>query len=653
MAQRLQSGQRGLQRGQQRGCPTQAAQPKEHYPAMSRYDTPRLAAALAAVIIGQAQAAAAQTDPAAAAVLDAAYAAIGGPAWQKLGGYRLQLSVTTGGMSGTVAQQVDLTSGAYREQVKLGAYAQADGFDGTTAWSTDSSGQPRIETGGEARLNAINQAYRNRLAYFLPDRGGARITMDKPVEAGGRSFDVLHVLPNGGRVFTIYVARDTHLIERMTEQQESDLVTTRFADFRKSGGVVLPYVSTVSIGDTKYDQVITLKDVSFGAQDARLFGVPAAPAADFSFAPGTHSTSIAFNLINNHIYLPVTIGAKPARMMFDTGATNILTSETLQDYGVHSEGALPGGGVGETKQDVGFAKLPAISIGGFTLRDQTFATFAMAGLSRVEGVLPAGLVGYEVARRAVVTIDYARQVMTLTDPAHFTPPRDAIAVKFSFNEHLPQVDGSLDGIPGKFDIDTGSRATVDILSPFAAKHNLIEKYRPAAEAITGWGVGGAARGRPTRAGELRLGDVRITQPMIEISTQTKGAFASPYVAGNVGSGLLRRYTLTLDYARQMLYFQPNAEAHGPFVVDRSGLWLMLEPDLQTARVLDVAPGSAAAAAGIAVGDLITGADGVGLTALTLPGLRKRLAQPAGHEVELSLSRQGAARHVTLRLADRV
>jgi hypothetical protein len=46
-----------------------------------------------------------------------------------------------------------------------------------------------------------------------------------------------------------------------------------------------------------------------------------------------------------------------------------------------------------------------------------------------------------------------------------------------------------------------------------------------------------------RARALRLGPVEVRDVITEISRQTKGAFTDPYVAGNVGAGVLKRFNL--------------------------------------------------------------------------------------------------------------
>ena len=64
----------------------------------------------------------------------------------------------------------------------------------------------------------------------------------------------------------------------------------------------------------------------------------------------------------------------------------------------------------------------------------------------------------------MVRVDYEHGQLTLTAPSAFTYQGHGTVVPFRFNEQIPQVDGSIDGFPGKFDIDTGAaRGSVTIL----------------------------------------------------------------------------------------------------------------------------------------------------------------------------------------------
>jgi hypothetical protein len=337
--------------------------------------------------------------------------------------------------------------------------------------------------------------------------------------------------------------------------------------------------------------------------------------------------------------------------VFDTGATNVIGKEWEPSLGVTDQGKLPGGGVGDAKADVGLTSVDRISVGGLVLNKQSFVTIGQDKWERVEGKQSAGLIGYEVAKRVVTVIDYARHRITFIKPEAFKPQKGLDAIHITFNDHTPQIEGALDGIPGKFDIDTGSRATVDIPGPFAQAHNLLASYQASPPVITGWGVGGPARSRVTYAHKLTLGSVTIHNPLIELSEQKKGAFASPYFAGNVGGGVLRRFTVTLDYPHAAMYLQPNENFLDPDVFDRSGMWLIQSENKHDADVADVMPNGAAAKAGVTSADRIVAVDGQTVATLSLPELRTRFKQKPGTTVKLMVAGPQGTREVNLTLQD--
>jgi hypothetical protein len=308
--------------------------------------------------------------------------------------------------------------------------------------------------------------------------------------------------------------------------------------------------------------------------------------------------------------------------------------------------------VGEKSEDVGLVKMQSLGVGEATLSNQVFAVFPMGTFSAVEGTQVNGLIGYEVFKRFVAKVDYEHHRITLTVPSAFSYKDEGTVVPFHFNAHIPQVDGAIDGMEGKFDIDTGSRSSLDLLRPFVEKHGLEAKYGAKVEAVTGWGVGGAAKSLVTRAKVLRLGKVEVKDPITELSLQTKGAFVSPYVAGNVGAGVLKRFNITFDYQHQQLIFEPNANYDKPDVFDRSGMWL--NQSGETFEVMDVITGGPAATAGLKTGDKILAIDGHPVSRLSLAAVRVQFkSQPPGTKVRLSVQSGEQKRDVDLVLKDLV
>lgn len=401
--------------------------------------------------------------------------------------------------------------------------------------------------------------------------------------------------------------------------------------------------------------VLVLTATPAPADRAQFDVVPAPPPRDFGFSNAASSVTVPFELINNHIYVNVKLnGRGPYRLLCDTGGANIITPQVAAELGLKTEGKLEGSGVGEKSEDIGLSRVDRVEIGEAFLENQVFYVFPLGTFSNVEGIPAFGLVGYEVFKRFVVRVDYEANRLTLIEPDQFAYEGKGTPVAFKFYEHIPQVEGEIDGIAGKFDIDTGSRSSIDLFTPFVEKHRLKAKYKPAFEGVTGWGVGGASRSAIVRAGVLKLGRVTIERPVTELTLQKKGAFTDEYVAGNVGAGVLKRFNLVFDYGRQVIYFERNAYDAAPDVFDRSGMWINVSEGGESFDVVDVIVGAPAEQAGLKVGDRIRSVDGVKAGALALPELRSRFkTAPPGTRIKLELERGGRSSSAELTLRELV
>lgn len=144
---------------------------------------------------------------------------------------------------------------------------------------------------------------------------------------------------------------------------------------------------------------------------------------------------------------------------------------------------------------------------------------------------------------------------------------------------------------------------------------------------------------PAQGGSFRLGEVEVPDVPLDLFAGEAGAFADRYVAGNVGGGVLKRFTVTFDYGRKRMILEPDPAAAVPEGHDRAGLWINRAGD--GFRVEDVTAGGPAAEAGLAVGDRITAVDGRAATELSLSAVRQRFrSEPPGTRVRLTVAGEG-------------
>ena len=606
----------------------------------------------AIVVLAAAGAARAQTTV--AQILDANHAAMGS-GLDRNGALDVRYDYAGQGLTGEVRSTFDLRGGGFIDSQDVGPTTGGNGFDGTTAWMRDLSGAITPEAGGDLRQLAVTEAYLDGNLWWRADRGGAEIELLAPQASGDARFDVLRVSPVGGKPLEAWFDAKSHLLARTVENQGSQTLATDFADYRQIAGVMVAGKQVIDDGTgPQFRQTMTIKSVASGpALPPGAYAPPSWTPTDARIANEQGRVTVPIQLLNNHVYLEVKINGKgPFLCIFDTGGHSLLTPETAEALAVHPEGQAPGTGAGEGVVEAGFAKGVDFQIGDLTLTGQTVTVLPFASKD-VEGFDEQGMLGFELARRFVTVIDYGAKTITFIDPARFDPKDAGTPVPFVFYNHLPQVDGVFEGVPGRFDIDTGSRVELTLTKPFVAAHDLTAKHPKGVLAVDGWGVGGPSRSYVTRGAYFTLGPMRIDGLVASFGTQGRGAFSDPNFQGNVGSGLLKRYAVTFDYKHQIMYLKPlQPPALDVGVFDRAGFWLNLSAD--GFKVMDLTAGSAASETGLKVGDEITAVDGVAAHSIDLPELRKRLRdEPAGTRVKLDVLAGGQARAVTLTLRDQI
>jgi len=595
----------------------------------------------------------AEADATAASIVSANRAAVGSiPA---TGTVELRYANTSSGMTGTLVVRYDRATGAYAQAQEAEGIRNSDGFDGRTPWQQDISLAYTQQMGGDRPATAASAAYRNANLWWRADRGGAQIRFVGRETIEGRAQDHLIVTLKQGHGFDAWFDAETHLLTRIREDRQFFHVTELYSDYRPEQGVMLAHKVVVDpgMGAEALSTSILQSATIAAARPLSAYAMPHVPLTGAAIV-GATSTTVPFRLLNNHIYLQATVNGKgPYTFIVDTGGHTLLSPRLVREVGLKTVGAAVTSGAGEGHETTGFVHFDEIAIGKARLTNQVGFATAIYDAS-IEGIPVDGMVGFELIRRLVTTVDYGARTMTLTEPSAFKPtPALGTSVPFVFYDHLPNVTGSALGLPARFDIDTGSRSEIDFTSPFVRTHDLRAKFAKGASVVTGWGVGGPSRSYVVRLPRLMLGSVPVTNIAAGLSEAKNGSISDPAYEGNIGSGLLKRFVVTFDYAHQTMYLKrivPEPEDIGTF--DRSGLWINAKNG--GFEVTDVAKDGAGTLAGLAVGDVITAIDGKPAVADQLADARRLLRdRPAGSTVMLTVRRGDESRSVRLTLKDQI
>ena len=378
---------------------------------------------------------------------------------------------------------------------------------------------------------------------------------------------------------------------------------------------------------------------------------------------GTPGVRIPFEYVNGFLVVELLFqNILPLKFIVDTGAEfTILTRREVSDllripYG--REYRLIGA---DLRTPVSARLIRGIDLGlrSLTLRERDLLVLLedQFRLDIGTGMPIHGILGADILNRFVVTIDYRRKYLTLSDPDHFNIPDGFQAVPVKLIRNKPFIPVAYQGTPDapstdlNLLMDTGASLTVLFHS---GTHEAIPSLPPGQEGIVGIGLGGFIFGSRGSAPILELGPFQIRE--LPSSFQDIGAFPdTTWLQGRhgiVGNLVLQRFSVILDYRRGQLFLKPEKEFHTPPPADRSGLFILASGrDMRTFVIQDVAFGSPAKDAGLQAGDIILGINGIPSTFLTLKSLNRRLRAQEGKSVRLAIRRANARTRAIITLRD--
>ena len=242
----------------------------------------------------------------------------------------------------------------------------------------------------------------------------------------------------------------------------------------------------------------------------------------------------------------------------------------------------------------------------------------------------AGIVGADVFTRYVVTIDYGAQTIAIRSPKTFSYQGPAEVLVIHIKGDRPYLKTRVtpigaNPIETELVVDTGDTSALGFHTPYVIKHNLRASTQTLPHLSKG--LSRDSRNWRGRVRSLAIGRIAIDRPLARFSEATRGSEAESKYEGLIGGEILRRFRIIFDYSHGTMIVEPNSNLLEPYDADMSGLTLPGGgTDFRIAVVDGVDAGSAAAEAGIQVGDVIEKIDGQNTASMTLEEVRRWLKQ---------------------------
>lgn len=382
-----------------------------------------------------------------------------------------------------------------------------------------------------------------------------------------------------------------------------------------------------------------------------------APAAapqktpEVRFAYGGNAAEVPAEFSGHLVFLPVRVDlSQPSLFELDTTAVvSSIDPQRATELGmmpINSSASAAASGAPAIREAV--LNLPGVAFPMIPLLTAPNAEF----LERT-GRIYQGTLGNDFLSRVIVEIDYSRQTVRLYDPSAYQYSGKGAAFPLRFAGTIPLLRAKFT-VPGHktydadFEVNTALPDAIVLSDRYAGSHRIFSsKIRTIPDVDTE--VNGSEKIALGRLHDFQVGKYEAGDVIAGFAQPGKNDRADPKIAGTIGGGYLRRFTVILDYPHQRLYLEPNSHFNDYAEADMSGLAIIARgPGLKTFEIAAVVPNTPGAKAGLQKGDIIAGIDDEAAADLSLVAVRGLFRQ-IGHKYKLLIERNGQTLSITIQM----
>lgn len=226
-------------------------------------------------------------------------------------------------------------------------------------------------------------------------------------------------------------------------------------------------------------------------------------------------------------------------------------------------------------------------------------------LTSVYGMRIDGIIGYSFLRRYIVALDYDKQVMSVYLPGTYKYPKNGSFLKPSFasipiTKHQVQDENSY--LLNLY-FDTGAGLCVLLTERLMKDSTFLSKNKKSVNTQVE-GLIGKINMRLTTMKKMRIGKYKFSKVPIHVYDDSLNVLGYPSVAGLLGSDLLRRFNLVINYPERLIHLTPNSHMRDAFDYSYTGMnYYFIDGKI---IITEIQQGSPAEQAGLMPGDVIFG-----------------------------------------------
>jgi hypothetical protein len=372
-------------------------------------------------------------------------------------------------------------------------------------------------------------------------------------------------------------------------------------------------------------------------------------AQETEFPPAKLLTSFKFEqLTGGIVILHATLNGFKDTLNFilDTGSGGIsLDTLTASYYKLPMEASdRTIRGIGGIKQ-VHFYKGGTLHFPGLDVEKLDFHINDYEILSEVYGMRVDGIIGYSFLRRFIVAIDNNTQIISIYTPGKYRYPKSGTflnpvfaTIPITRHEVIDENSYLLN-----FYFDTGAGMCLLISDRFTNDSVFISKKKKIVDTQVE-GLLGKINMRLTTLKRIKIGPYKFSKVPLHIYYDSLNILGYPAISGLLGSDLLRRFNMVINYPEKIIHLTPNTHLRDPFDYSYTGMNFYFVDG----RVLitEVQQGSPAEKAGIVPGDIIFGVESNFSNNIQQ---YKALLQNAGEKVRILLLRNNQPKMIELKI----